>query len=224
MLPLTATAHPRAELSATYCVLTGKLRLILAVVLLAVSLLSQAQRATSPGYDRWAIKSNALYLAAGVSNLGGEYAFHRRWSVDLPVVYSPYTIARTYRLRLLYVQPEVRYWLDRPMKGHFFGVHLHAGVFNVSFDTKNRYQSEKGFYGGGLSYGYAMPLSSRWSMEFTVGVGYAFTKYCTYYNVHNGICYEKDRPSNYWGITRLGLNFVYRFGNKSSKKGKEVRP
>lgn len=168
-------------------------------------------------YDRWAIKSNALYLAAGVTNIGGEYAFHPHWSVDLPLVYSPYTIARTYRMRFLYIQPEARYWLDRPMKGHFFGVHLHAGVFNVSLDNKNRYQSEKGFHGAGISYGYAMPLSRRWSMEFTVGVGYAFTKYCTYYNVPNGIRYEKDIPYHYWGLTKLGLNFVYRFGDKCGK-------
>lgn len=168
-------------------------------------------------YDRWAIKSNALYLAAGVTNIGGEYAFHPHWSVDLPLVYSPYTIARRYRMRFLYIQPEARYWLDRPMKGHFFGVHLHAGVFNVSLDNKNRYQSEKGFHGAGISYGYAMPLSRRWSMEFTVGVGYAFTKYCTYYNVPNGLRYEKDRPYNYWGLTKLGLNFVYRFGDKCGK-------
>lgn len=177
-------------------------------------------------YDRWAIKSNALYLAAGVANIGGEYAFHPHWSVDLPLVYSPYTIARRYRMRFLYIQPEARYWLDRPMKGHFFGVHLHAGVFNVSLDDKNRYQSEKGFHGGGISYGYAMPLSRRWSMEFTVGVGYAFTKYCTYYNVPNGIRYEKDLPYHYWGLTKLGLNFVYRFGDKcgKTKSGKEVKP
>lgn len=177
-------------------------------------------------YDRWAIKSNALYLAAGVTNIGGEYAFHRHWSVDLPLVYSPYTLARTYRMRFLYIQPEARYWLDRPMKGHFFGVHLHAGVFNVSLDNKNRYQSEKGFHGAGISYGYAMPLSRRWSMEFTVGVGYAFTKYCTYYNVPNGIRYEKDLPYHYWGLTKLGLNFVYRFGDKcgKTKSGKEVKP
>lgn len=177
-------------------------------------------------YDRWAIKSNALYLAAGVTNIGGEYAFHPHWSVDLPLVYSPYTLARTYRMRFLYIQPEARYWLDRPMKGHFFGVHLHAGVFNVSLDNKNRYQSEKGFHGAGISYGYAMPLSRRWSMEFTVGVGYAFTKYCTYYNVPNGIRYEKDIPYHYWGLTKLGLNFVYRFGDKcgKTKSGKEVKP
>lgn len=166
-------------------------------------------------YDRWAIKTNALYLLAGVANIGGEYAFHPHWSVDVSLVYSPYTIATTYRMRFLYLQPEARYWLTKPMKGHFFGVHLHAGVFNVSVDRDNRYQSEKGFYGAGVSYGYSLPLAKRWSAEFTVGVGYAFTKYCTYYNIPNGMRYEKDRPYNYWGPTKLGVSIIYRFGDKS---------
>ena len=174
-------------------------------------------------YDRWSVKTNALYLAAGVTNFGTEYAFHPHWSIDLPLVYSPYTIARTYRMRFLYIQPETRYWLDNPMRGHFFGVHLHAGVFNVSLDNNNRYQSEKGFYGGGVSYGYSLPFSKHWSAEFTIGIGYAFTRYCTYYNVPNGIRYMKDVPYNYWGITKLGVDIVYRFGNRACKR-KEVKP
>ncbi|MDE7402882.1 MAG: DUF3575 domain-containing protein [Muribaculaceae bacterium] len=169
-------------------------------------------------YDRIAIKTNGLFLAAGISNLGAEYAFHKHWSVDIPLVYSPYTIARTYRMRFLYVQPELRYWTSRALRGHFFGVHLHAGVFNVSVDRKNRYQSEKGFHGAGVSYGYSLPLARRWSLEFTVGIGYAFTKYCTYYNVHNGIKYQDDIPYNYWGIDKLGVNIEYRFGDRSGKR------
>ncbi len=183
----------------------------------------EPQLSTFKDYDRWAIKSNALYLTAGITNFGAEYAFSHHWSVDFPLVYSPYTIDRAYRMRFLYIQPEARYWLDCPMRGHFFGVHLHAGVFNVSLDNNNRYQSEKGFHGGGISYGYSLPFAKRWSAEFTIGIGYAFTKYCTYYNVPNGIRYEKDIPYNYWGITKLGVNIVYRFGNKSDKR-KELKP
>jgi len=29
------------------------------------------------------------------------------------------------------VQPELRYWLCEKFNGHFFGVHLHGGIFNV---------------------------------------------------------------------------------------------
>lgn len=224
VLPDTVLSEPVEIVEPVYIEETSTVVSIPADTLNLVTNNSDLLPARERDYDRWAIKSNALYLAAGVTNIGGEYAFHPHWSVDLPLVYSPYTIARRYRMRFLYIQPEARYWLDCPMKGHFFGVHLHAGVFNVSLDDKNRYQSEKGFHGAGISYGYAMPLSRRWSMEFTVGVGYAFTKYCTYYNVPNGIRYEKNIPYNYWGITKLGLNFVYRFGDKCGKQRKEVRP
>ena len=127
-------------------------------------------------------------------------------------------------MRFLYIQPEARYWLDRPLKGHFFGVHAHVGVANVSFDHDNRYQTPNGFYGGGISYGYSLPIAKRWSVEFTIGAGYFFTKYDTYYNIGIpiGQRYKKGTPLNYWGIDKLGINFVYRFGDKSGKKRKEV--
>ena len=89
---------------------------------------------------RWAIKTNVAYLAATVANLGVEYSFGDHYSIDLPIIYSPYTVARDYRLRFLAVQPEFRYWLKAPMKGHFFGVHLNIGAFNIAVDNKNSYQ------------------------------------------------------------------------------------
>ena len=164
-----------------------------------------------PSY-RWAVKTNVAYLAATVANLGVEYSFGKHYSVDLPIIYSPYTVARDYRLRFLAIQPEFRYWLKKPMEGHFFGVHLHIGAFNIAVDDRNRYQSPDGFYGAGLSYGYVLPFARHWAAEFTVGAGYVHTKYDTYYNIPNGARFEKGRSYNYWGLTKVGINLVYRFG------------
>jgi len=128
-------------------------------------------------------------------------------------------------MRFLYIQPEARYWLDRPFKGHFFGAHLHLGVANVSFDEDNRYQTPDGFYGAGISYGYSLPIAKRWSIEFTIGAGYFFTKYDTYYNigVPQGMRYEKGRRLNYWGIDKVGINIFYRFGNRSGSRKEAER-
>ena len=164
-----------------------------------------------PSY-RWAVKTNVAYLAATAANLGVEYSFGKHYSVDLPIIYSPYTVARDYRLRFLAIQPEFRYWLKTPMKGHFFGAHLNIGAFNIAVDDKNRYQSPDGFYGVGLSYGYVLPFARHWAAEFTVGAGYVHTKYDTYYNIPNGARFEKGRSYNYWGLTKVGINLVYRFG------------
>ena len=164
-----------------------------------------------PSY-RWAIKTNVAYLAATVANLGVEYSFGDHYSVDLPVIYSPYTVARKYRLRFLAIQPEFRYWLKTPMQGHFFGVHLNIGAFNIAVNKEKRYQSPDGFYGAGLSYGYALPFARHWAAEFTLGAGYVHTKYDTYYNIPNGARFEKGQSYNYWGLTKVGINLVYRFG------------
>lgn len=173
--------------------------------------------------SRYVLKANALYYAAGVTNIGAELVVSSHWSIDLPIVYSPYTLARNYRLRFLYIQPEARYWLDSPLSGHFFGVHLNVGIANVSLNKHSRYQTPDGFYGGGISYGYTLSVAKRWSIEFTIGIGYFFTKYDAYYNnrVPIGARYKKGVPFRYWGIDKAGINIVYRLGKKFGKR-KEV--
>ena len=161
---------------------------------------------------QWAIKTNVVYLAATVANIGTEMAFNKHYSMDLSFIYSPYAVARNYSLRFLAIQPEFRYWPNSPMKGHFFGIHLNIGAFNISVDRENRYQSPDGFYGAGISYGYALPFTRRWAAEFTIGAGYIHTKYDTFYNIPNGARYKKDTPYNYWGLTKAGINMVYKFG------------
>lgn len=179
------------------------------------TIVQQAQgQLTDPehSYYHWGIKTNVAYLAATVANLGVEYSFGKHYSVDVLIIYSPYTVARSYRLRFLAVQPEFRYWLKCPTKGHFFGVHLNIGAFNIAVDKKKRYQSPDGFYGAGISYGYVLPFAKHWAAEFMLGAGYIHTKYDTYYNIPNGVRFEKGISYNYWGLTKVGISLVYRFG------------
>ena len=74
------------------------------------------------------------------------------------------------------------------------------GIYTNSF--------EGWFAGAGVSYGYHLILSTRFSMEFTVGVGYAYLKYdknrCT-------DCKKKlgEDDAHYFGPTRAGLSLVY---------------
>jgi hypothetical protein len=180
------------------------------------------------------------------------------------------------------IQPEVRWWLCEKFNGHFFGVHIHGGQFNVGalnlpFDW-GRYKDANGnffgqvksdmptgkfnpdgteikvsgveykkgtdpysglvtkfgrdyagnqtvysnadrdgiyinsfdgwFVGLGASYGYHWILSRRFSMEFTIGVGYAYLDYeksrCT-------DCKQplEDLTTHYFGPTKAGISLVY---------------
>lgn len=159
--------------------------------------------------SRWSVKTNIPAWALVVPNLAAEYRFADHWSVDVPLYYSCWTTARTYRFRTLAVQPSVRYWLKPEWKGHFFGVHLTAGQFNISVDKNTRYQDVNGMYGVGIDYGYALKFTEHWGMEFNIGAGYIYTKYNSYYNIKNGSCFDTS-VKNYWGVTRCGISLIYR--------------
>ena len=235
-----------------------------------------------------ALKTNLLYDATTTINLGYEVALNKKTTLDIWVNYNPWTLGhkwvglyedelsvksesaseRPTKLKHFMIQPEVRWWLCEKFNGHFFGVHVHGGIFNVGalkmpFDW-GRYNDASGeflgtypvkmtpvghknvsvngigyhpvrgagvennddiwgnadrdgiyinsfegwFAGAGVSYGYHWILGPRFSMEFTIGVGYAYLDYeknrCT-------DCKKKigDATTHYFGPTRAGLSLVY---------------
>lgn len=158
-----------------------------------------------------AVKTNLAYHAALVNNLAVEMQLSKHLSVELPLIWSSSEFNDKHALRAFAVQPEVRWWMSEAGRGHFFGLHAHVAWFNVKWEN-NRYQDvDRPLLGGGLSYGYLLPLSAHWGAEFTLGAGYANMKYDTYYNIDNGALFSTDDTKHYWGITRVGLSLVYRF-------------
>lgn len=168
-----------------------------------------------PQSTRWkiAIKNNLLFDAALIANLGVEISPWTHLSLDIPVWYSPYNISSTRNLRLLAVQPEIRWWSKEAMDGHFIGLHTHVAGFNIALNDHTRYQDPNhALWGVGVSYGYAMTLgkSAHWGLEFTLGAGFAKYHYDAYRNDGNG---QKIRSGSdcYWGITRAGVTLSYRW-------------
>jgi hypothetical protein len=93
----------------------------------------------------------------------------------------------------------------------------------VQLNDKYRYQDPNhAIWGLGLSYGYAMPLGkdTNWGVEFTIGFGYMDITYDVYEGVYNGK-YLRTETRNYFGLTRLGIDFSYRFN--MDKKNKNTK-
>lgn len=160
-----------------------------------------------------AVKTNLAAWAGTIMNLAADVQVSEHFSVELPVLWCPWYVSDKHAVKTFTIQPEGRYWLARPGKGHFFGVHAHIGWFNVKWN-RDRYQdTSRPLLGAGISYGYLLPLGEHWAGEFTLGAGYANLKYNTYYNIGNGARID-TRTKNYWGITRVGISVVYRFNLK----------
>jgi hypothetical protein len=170
-----------------------------------------------------AVKTNLAMDALAIPNVGLEVGISKKLSLDVPVYYNPWKQVMWKEqdnklFKLFMVQPEIRYWLCDKFNGHFFGVHAMGGAYNTTgielpltpFDDlgDNRYKGH--FYGGGISYGYQYILSRHWSIEGTIGIGYAYVRYKKYPCEACAGMTDKG-TENYFGPTRAALNLIYVF-------------
>lgn len=179
-----------------------------------------ADSASQPRTTMLAVKANALFAAATVANVAVEVQLGERWSLDVPLYYSPYNLSSRRKLRTLAVQPELRYWRKAVGSGFFFGTHVSLVGFNVALNDRWRFQdSERAAWGFGVGGGYAMRLKqgSPWAVEFNLGVGFLAYEYDQFYNRYNGLRHTSGRGT-YWGVTRAGVTFAYRWQLKHKER------
>ena len=172
-----------------------------------------------------AAKTNLLVGAATVANLGFEIELGRKWSLDVPVYYSPYNITPTRKCRILATQPEVRFWPAKAGSGHFIGLHGTVGFFNIAINDHGRYQDpDSPAWGCGLGYGYALNFGANknWGLEFNIGLGVVKYKYDVYYNRENGQKFDFGEGW-WWGPTRAGITLTYKWWWPRMPKTKEVK-
>ena len=170
-----------------------------------------------------AVKTNLLYDAALNVNGGIELGVAPQWSVDVSANYNNWTFSEGKRWKNWFVQPEARYWFCDRFAGHFLGVHLHGGKYNIggidggfnllgsdlSKLADNRYQGW--FAGAGVGYGYSFILGMHWNLELEIGIGYAFTKFDRYECIGIGERLETGKTHHYVGPTKAAVNLIYVF-------------
>lgn len=157
------------------------------------------------------VKSNLLYDATTTLNLGLEIGLAPKWTLELPVNYNPWEFAKNRKLKHWAIQPEVRYWLCEKFNGHFFGLHAFAAGYNVGglkVFGLDEHRYEGNLYGFGFAYGYQWILNKHWSIEATVGLGYAYLDH-TKYKCEKCGEKQKDDTKNWFGPTKAGISIIY---------------
>ena len=194
---------------------TGKALLAL-IALIAMACPSQikAQKA--------ALKTNLLYDATANANLGVEFSLAPKWTLDLSGNYNGWTFNDNKKWKNWVAQPEARYWFCDKMMGHFIGMHLVGGQFNIgNLDTNfkflgtdfsklrdNRYEGT--MIGAGVAYGYSFTLARHWNLEAEIGIGYVYGHYHKYECIECGDKIEGGHH-HYFGPTKAAINLVYVF-------------
>ncbi|MBD5295208.1 MAG: DUF3575 domain-containing protein [Bacteroides sp.] len=148
-----------------------------------IGLYAASQHITKPLYA--SIKTNLLYDALAVPNVGAEIYLGKGFSIDTQWMYAWWSRESRHRMWRIYGgELRARYWFGsaaktKPLSGHHAG--LYAGIMTFCFEF-----GSKGYMGGrpghslwdrawinaGVEYGYSLPVHSRFNIDFTIGIGY----------------------------------------------------
>lgn len=174
-----------------------------------------------------AVKTNTLYWATTTPNIGFEFAMAPRWTFEIAGGYNPWILNKENNVKAKHflVTPEFRYWFCESFLGHFIGINGNYTMFNVSgilipevfykeesngylLDQLQHARSQGWAVGAGLTYGYSCPISRRWNLEFTLGLGWWYTEYDRFESRTCGL-FQESMAKHAFGPTDLGLSFVY---------------
>lgn len=169
------------------------------------------------------IKSNVLADATLSPNLGVEFRMAPKWTFDLSGQLNAWTIDSK-KWKHWLVQPEARLWLCEAFQGSFFGLHALGGQFNIGhiknninifgndFSQLSDYRYQGWAVGAGIAYGYAWLLGKHWNLEAEIGIGWAHFEFDKYRACETcGTAVDSSKRHNYFGPTKLALNFEYLF-------------
>lgn len=70
-------------------------------------------------------------------------------------------------------------------------------------------------YGGGIEYGYAIPISRRLNIDFSFGIGYFGGEYNLYEPIFNDYLWIEKDQIKWIGPIKLEISFVWLIGRNN---------
>ena len=180
------------------------------------------------------LKTNLLYDALLVPNVGVEFYLGKNWTVGANWMYSWWSRNKKHRYWRMYGgEMSVRKYFGgaaerKPLTGHHLGVY--GQIFTYDFETGGRgYMGgkpggtlwDKMNYAAGIEYGYSLPVARRLNLDFVIGLGYWGGTYYEYLPMDNHYVWQATRQRHWFGPTKTEISLVWLLGrgNYNQKKG-----
>lgn len=185
-----------------------------------------ATKPSKPYIPRWiplVLKTNMLYDAAAVPNLGLEIAIGRNWSVEADWMYAWWSRNIKHRYWRVYGgEFGVRRWFGKQdrqvLTGHHVGIYGQMLTYDFEFGGKGR-QGGRWTWGGGVAYGYSLPVGRRLNIDFTIGFGYAGGEYKKYHPDDGCYVWDSTHRLNWFGPTKAEVSLVWYIDGRPARKG-----
>lgn len=179
------------------------------------------------------VRTNMLYDAFLVPNIGVEFYIGKGWSVMANWMYGWWKHDPGHWYWRAYGGDiAVRKWFGRaanekPLTGHHLGIY--GQIFTYDFETGGRgYMGgkpggtlwDKMNYAGGIEYGYSLPVARRLNIDFTIGIGYWGGIYHEYIPIDDCYVWQCTRQRHWFGPTKAEISLVWLIGNGNFNKKK----
>ncbi len=181
-----------------------------------------------------AIKTNLLYDALLVPNIGIEFYLGKRWSVSGNWMYAWWKNDKRHRYWRLYGgEIGLRKYFghrasSKPLTGHHVAVYGQMLIYDFEMGGRGYMGGrpgcslwEKANYGAGIEYGYSLPVGRRLNLDFAMGAGYLGGMCYEYVPADEYYVWEKAKTRHWFGPTKAEISLVWLLGrgNYNEKKG-----
>lgn len=170
-------------------------------------------------------RSNLLLDAAAIPNIGAEFYVGKNISLLGNWMYGWWGREGNDRLWRCYGgEVGLRWWFDtaahaKPLTGHHLGIY--GGIFTYDFCL-----GKKGYMGGlhngtlwdrchlnaGVEYGYSLPVSRRFNIDFSLGLGYTGGEVRHYIPMEGHYVWQSTSRIHWIGPTKLEITLAWLIG------------
>lgn len=178
-----------------------------------------------------AVKSNLLYDALLIPNVGAEFYLKENWTISADWMYAWWKNDRRHRYWRIYGgELDVRKYFgkaaaDRPFSGHHVGAYVQYLTYDFELGGNGYMCGQPGGEiwnqagkGAGIAYGYSLPVSSRLNLDFGIGAGFFCGTYYEYTPSGDKYIWNKTRNLFWIGPTRLEITLAWILGKGSFNK------
>lgn len=170
-----------------------------------------------------AVKTNLLYDAALIPNIGFDVYMGRNWSATVNWEYAWWKSDRAHWYWRVYGGDiEIRRWFGRaadekPLTGHHIGPYFQLVTYDFELGNWG-HQARRWTKAAGISYGYSLPIRERLNLEFEIGIGYAWGHFYKYRPIDDHYVWQETVRRRYVGPTKIEISLVWLLGHLNYNK------
>ena len=174
------------------------------------------ERSAKKHHIGFGIKTNMLFDIALTPNIGIVVQLDKKWAIGATWHHAWWSLKASHHYWRVYGgELDIRRYFgkraeEREFSGHHIG--LYAQGFTYDIEAGGRGQISKLSYGGGLEYGYSLPVGRTLNIDFGIGFGYIGGEYKVYEPEDGCYVWQETRGRHFYGPTKAEISLTWNIG------------